>query len=280
MRDRLLASAVAVLTINSAQCAAPAQREAKDTPVSAAPVASPSTTSSATGSAALKPKATKPKVIVFVWDGLRPDSITQQNTPNLARLRDQDGVNFSNHHAVYPTFTMMNAAAFATGAYPGKHGFYGNTEYQPGASGSNADGKSIDFTQPVFTEDHGVLQALDSFNGASGLFSVPTLFQAAHAAGLRTAAIGKIGPAYLQDYRPDPELSVLLDENIAIPLRFAQGLQASGFALPANTVHFPYAAGQAVVLAPNNGKPSQATSERLVKLKDGVTPDPRSALGS
>jgi arylsulfatase A-like enzyme len=283
MRDRLLASAVAVLTINSAQCAAPAQREAKDTPVSAAPVASPSTTSSATGSAALKPKATKPKVIVFVWDGLRPDSITQQNTPNLARLRDQDGVNFSNHHAVYPTFTMMNAAAFATGAYPGKHGFYGNTQYQPGPNGNGADGTPVDFSQPVFTEDDGVLSALDSYDrsrGGRGLFAVGTLFQAAHEAGLRTAAVGKVGPAFLQDFRPAEKQSVIVDENVALPFDFARALQASGFPLPANTVHYPYPAGQVLSLAPDNGKPSAASSEKIVRLKDGVTPDPRSALGS
>jgi predicted AlkP superfamily pyrophosphatase or phosphodiesterase len=73
---------------------------------------------SASPSAAPKaaPKPPTPRVIVFVWDGLRPDSIDEQVTPNLARLRDREGTNFTAHHAVYPTFTMMNAAAFATGS--------------------------------------------------------------------------------------------------------------------------------------------------------------------
>ncbi len=239
---------------------------------------------SASANAAPVP-ARRPKVIVFVWDGLRPDSVSEQTTPNLARLRDHDGVNFTNHHSVYPTFTMMNAAAFATGAYPGHHGFYGNTEYQPGPVGKNAEGKVIDFDQPVFTEDHGVLQALDTFYGAHtpggrGLFNVNTLFETAHAAGLRTAAVGKIGPAFLQDYRLDPELSVILDENVALPLSFARGLQDAGLALPVNTTRHPYPEGQTVTLAANNGKPSAANSEKVVRLKDGVTPDPRSALGS
>jgi arylsulfatase A-like enzyme len=225
-------------------------------------------------------QARKPKVIVFVWDGLRPDSISAQTTPNLATLRDRSAVNFRDHHAAYPTFTMMNASAFATGAYAGRHGFYGNTLYQPGASGTNADGKAIDFTQPVFSEDHGVLQALDAFNGKTGLFSTETLFHAAHAAGLRTAAIGKIGPAFLQDFRPDEQLSVLLDENIAVPFAFARSLQAAGFALPVNTVRYPYGAGRSLSLAPNNGNPTAPVSEKLVKLSDGVTPDPRTALGS
>lgn len=242
----------------------------------------PSTTAS--GAPSTPPAARRPRVIVFVWDGLRPDSVSEQTTPHLARLRDHDGVNFTNHHAVYPTFTMMNAAAFATGAYPGRHGFFGNTEYQPGPTGSNGEGKAIDFTQPVFTEDHGVLQALDAFYNAgtpsSGLLKVQTLFEAAHAAGLRTAALGKIGPAFLQDYRLDPERSVILDENVALPLSFARALQSEGLALPANTEHHAYPAGQNVALAPNNGKPSAAENDKIVRLKDGVTPDPRSALGS
>ncbi len=222
-------------------------------------------------------------MIVFVWDGLRPDSVSPSTTPNLARLRDQDGVNFSDQHAVYPTFTMMNAAAFATGAYPGRHGFYGNTEYQPGASGTNADGKVIDFAQPVFTEDDGVLRTLDGYyraQGQRGLFTVQTLFEAAHAAGLHTAAVGKVGPAFLQDHRPDEALSVVLDENIAVPFGFASGLQAAGFALPVSTVRYPYPAGQVVALAADNGKPSAADTEKVVRLQDGATPDPRSALGS
>ncbi len=251
------------------------------------PAAAPSTPSAAASvnrapSAAPALAKPRPKVIVFVWDGLRPDSITEQTTPNLARLRDREGVSFSDHHSVYPTFTMMNAAALATGAYPAHHGFYGNTEYQPGPAGNNAEGKVIDFAQPVFTEDHAVLQALDAFYRAQGssLFSVETLFGAAHAAGLRTAAIGKIGPAFLQDYRPDEQRSVILDENVALPYGFARALQGAGLALPVNTAHHPYLAGQTLTLAADNGKPSAANMEKIIRLKDGVTPDPRSALGS
>ena len=240
-------------------------------------------TAAASSPAPAAVKARRAKVIVFVWDGLRPDSVSEQVTPHLARLRDLEGVNFTDHHSVYPTFTMMNAAAFATGAYPGRHGFYGNTEYQPGPAGNNAEGKAVDFAQPVFTEDHAVLQALDGFyrtQGGRGIFAVETLFEAAHAAGLRTAAIGKIGPAFMQDIRPDEERSVILDENIAAPFAFARSLQQAGMALPLNTEHYPYLAGQAISLAPDNGKPSAANSEKVIRLKDGVTPDPRSALGS
>ena len=62
------------------------------------------------------------KVILFVWDGLRPDSIDPTNTPNLYNLY-QKGVFFSDNHSTYPTFTMMNSASLATGDFPYKTGF-------------------------------------------------------------------------------------------------------------------------------------------------------------
>ncbi len=135
----------------------------------------------------------------------------------------------------------------------------------------------------MFTEDHGVLQALDGFYRAHdrrGLFAVETLFEAAHAAGLRTATIGKIGPAFLQDLRPDDALSVVLDENVALPFGFAQKLQAAHFALPANAARYPFSSGQALVLAADNGKPTASIAERQVRLADGATPDPRASAGS
>jgi type I phosphodiesterase/nucleotide pyrophosphatase len=58
--------------------------------------------------------------LVLVLDGLRPDSITAQETPHLWRLREE-GVNFPNGHAVFPTVTRANAAAIGTGVYPSKN---------------------------------------------------------------------------------------------------------------------------------------------------------------
>src|SRR5690349_23927860 len=62
------------------------------------------------------------QVVLFVWDGLRPDSISPGTTPNLAQLRDS-GVNFTDNHSTYPTFTMMNGASLATGHFPEGTGF-------------------------------------------------------------------------------------------------------------------------------------------------------------
>lgn len=219
------------------------------------------------------------QVIIFVWDGLRPDSVTPTLTPNLARLQNEQGVHFTDHHSVYPTFTMMNAAALATGSYPGHHGFFGNTEYQPGIQGHNAKGKSVDFNQPFFTEDYQILKDMDAFymgRDNADLFLVTTLFQQAHKAGLKTAVIGKSGPAFIQDYKEDGTDGVILDENLAFPLAFAKRLQKDGYPLPANIVHaYP---GDALKLADGNGDPTASTE--AMTLADKITSDPRTSLPS
>src|SRR5256885_16555300 len=117
------------------------------------------------------------RVIIFVWDGLRTDDLTPEITPNYFALA-RTGVVFADHHAVYPTFTMMNSASIATGTYPGAHGFYGNVVYAPLAKGKNAKGADIDFSAPAFIEDFVVVEPLrESYHGKITLVS--TLLQAA-----------------------------------------------------------------------------------------------------
>ncbi len=69
-------------------------------------------------------------VVVVVWDGMRPDFISEQNTPALWRLA-HEGVIFRNHHAVYPSATMVNGTALVTGVYPGRNGIIANHVYRP-----------------------------------------------------------------------------------------------------------------------------------------------------
>src|SRR5437667_1474872 len=122
------------------------------------------------------------RVIVFVWDGLRADDLTPENMPNYFRLA-RSGVVFADHHAVYPTFTMMNSASIATGTYPGSHGFYGNVVYAPNAKGKNAKGVAIDFSAPAFIEDFGVVGGVrDSYQDK--LTHLPTMLPVAQAKGL------------------------------------------------------------------------------------------------
>ncbi|HEY2394640.1 MAG TPA: alkaline phosphatase family protein [Rudaea sp.] len=211
------------------------------------------------------------RVIVFVWDGMRPDSVDGAETPNLFALARR-GTRFADNHSSYPTFTMMNAAAFATGAFSGESGFYGNTVYRPGAPARTSGGDETDMNDPVFTEDYGVLRQLDQ-NQDEHLFLIGTLFQAAQKAGLKTAVVGKSGPAFLQDYKNG---GVLLDEKAAFPLSFARELQAAHIALPA-TAPFAYADG-ALKLRNDNGDPTFQPG--IVSMADHVTPDPGDSHGA
>jgi hypothetical protein len=50
-------------------------------------------------------EARRPKnIVLFVPDGLRALSVTEESAPTMAAVRDS-GVNFKNPHSVFPTFT-------------------------------------------------------------------------------------------------------------------------------------------------------------------------------
>lgn len=220
------------------------------------------------------PPAARHRTIIFVWDGLRPDSINAVDTPNAYALMKR-GVWFSDNHSTYPTFTMINGATFATGAFPGATGFNGNYAYAPGASGKLANGATANYAAPIGTEDWAVLDGLNAYyqqNYHEPLLNVQTLFSAAQQAQLKTATVGKTGPAYIQDYSRG---GLIIDENAVFPLATAQDMQAKGFSLPVNAPNM-YAAGT-LTLAPSNGTPTTALS--LVTLNDGVTSDALDASG-
>jgi arylsulfatase A-like enzyme len=211
------------------------------------------------------------RIIIFVWDGLRADDVTPENMPNYFALA-RSGVVFADHHAVYPTFTMMNSASIATGTYPGTHGFYGNVVYAPNAKGKNAKGVAIDFSAPAFIEDFGVVEAVgDAYQGK--LTRVSTMLQAAQVKGLKTAAVGKFGAAFIQDYHRG---GIILDEDAAIPLSFAKDLQSAGYPLPKNTVN-AYGEG-ALTLAGNNADPTAPIP--IQKLNDRETANPLDRTGA
>jgi len=217
------------------------------------------------------PAPAETRVILFVWDGLRPDSMSGDDTPNLVRLRDE-GVLFEDQHAAFPTFTMINAAAFATGSYPGRTGFYGNYVWVDGPSdaGVSAQGARVDLHQPVFTEDHGVVDALDRFYGGQ-LLLVGTLFEVAQDAGLLTATVGKVGASYLQDRHRG---GFILEERLVWPRALLDELQDAGFPVPRSTLAaYPGADIDA-------GREDPTRPGPVVFLADGVTSDPTRGLTS
>ena len=135
-------------------------------------------------------------VIIFVADGLRQGSVNQTDAPTMYELR-REGINFSNSHAVFPTFTTPNASAIATGHYPGDTGDFSNTIY-PGFAISPRTGVQVPYTETPFIENDAVLGCIDEHFGGNYL-DEETLLQYAREKGFLTAAIGKLGPTLIQD---------------------------------------------------------------------------------
>src|SRR5437764_10539171 len=114
-------------------------------------------------------------VVVVVWDGMRPDFISEQNTPTLWKLA-QSGVIFKNHHSVYPSATIVNGTAINTGVYPEHSGVLANHDYLPAINAK----KSID------VETVGVVRRGDKLNDGKYL-GVPTIAELVHRNGGKTA---------------------------------------------------------------------------------------------
>src|SRR5207247_9766188 len=85
-------------------------------------------------------------VVLVVWDGMRPDFVSQENTPALWKLT-HEGVVFRNHHAVYPSATNVNGTAIATGVYPGHSGLIANHDYR--AEIDNRKSRDVDIPAVV-----------------------------------------------------------------------------------------------------------------------------------
>lgn len=122
--------------------------------------------------------------IIFVGDGLRYGSVTAENAPGLNAVKTE-GVDFANSHSLFPTITTVNGSAVATGHYIGDTGDFGNALID-------------DKGQIVQLEVDDVLRAMNAAYGGNYLGET-SLLAAAAAKGFETAAIGKTGPAAIQD---------------------------------------------------------------------------------
>ncbi len=130
-------------------------------------------------------------VILFVPDGLRAVIVDDTTAPTMAAMR-RNGVDFANSHSIFPTFTTANAAAFATGHFPGDTGDFSNVIY-PGFPVASAAGSLT-----PFLENNDIIQEIDDHLGGNYL-NEGSVLAAAREAGYSTAAIGKLGPVAIQD---------------------------------------------------------------------------------
>ena len=144
-------------------------------------------------------------LILFIPDGLRGRIVTPQSAPVMAELRDK-GVNFRNSHSLFPTFTMANGSAIASGHYLGDTGTFSNTIYTGYSSVPAGD------TVVPFIENDAVLGDIDEhFNG--DYLNEETILKMARAQGFSTAAIGKLGPTLLFDHTDRGKNTIVIDDS-------------------------------------------------------------------
>ena len=188
----------------------------------------------ALGAAAASAADGRRNLVLFVPDGLRSAMVDPQHAPAMAALKTE-GVYFRNSHSMFPTFTMPNASAMATGHYLGDTGTFSNTIYSgypvPGAGG----------TLTPFLESDPILGDVDE-HFAGDYLNEETLLRAARAQGFNTAAIGKLGPALEFDHTERTgQLTVLVDDQTGtrngIPLAawMAAPMAAAGLPIAAPT---------------------------------------------
>jgi len=194
-------------------------------------------------------------VLVLVVDGLRPDSITAEDTPALFRLR-AEGVDLVNGHAVFPTVTRVNAAAIATGTQPGTNGLVGNRMFVP----------AVDERRAFDTGNYRNFLALDRASDGRVL-EVPTLAERLHARGLVLAGVssGSTGSAFLLNPRAPAGVGALVN----------------GYLDPGHTVAYPAGVsesilsrlGPAPVKAPGGGRFDAQVNWTQRVLREYVLPE-------
>lgn len=141
----------------------------------------------ATTMAVLAAQAPAPLVLIAIFDGLRPDIVSSQHTPNIARLKEE-GVHYSRSHAAFPTVTRVNGGTLVTGMWPERHGLVSNTMYVP----------AVDPAKPFSTGEWKELLKLRDATGGRVVLT-KTLGEHLQASGLSyvAASSGSTGSAFM-----------------------------------------------------------------------------------
>jgi hypothetical protein len=145
------------------------------------------------------------RLLIMAWDGMRPDLISPDLTPNLATL-GAGGVTFDAHHAILPTVTRANAATLASGAPSAVHGLPANVFYAP----------SIDPKEPISIGEGDNVERL---RAAHGVFSATTISDVVKANGGRTAIVssGTRGCAWMLHPRRREAGDFILHPTLSTP---------------------------------------------------------------
>jgi arylsulfatase A-like enzyme len=161
--------------------------------------------------AAEAPLPASPKaahVVLVVWDGMRPNFIDAENTPNAFALA-QRGTFFANNHSFWPTTTEVNGTVLATGTFPARSTIVANKEYRP----------DIDPRGPIATDALAAIRKGDALTGGHYI-ATSTVAEIVRKAGFPTAVAGTKAVALLHDRspeRPEAPRSAIVFAGEAIP---------------------------------------------------------------
>nr|WP_290128843.1 alkaline phosphatase family protein [Hoeflea alexandrii] len=131
------------------------------------------------------------RVVIAVFDGLRPDRISEQLTPNLHRFVT-GGLWYREARSVFPSMTRVATTSFATGSHPSQHGVVNNAFFHPAISGG----------EPLDTSRAAHIRAANAWHDGE-FVEAKGLGCALAAAGKRLAVVhsGSAGSAWLLNHR-------------------------------------------------------------------------------
>lgn len=127
------------------------------------------------------------RIIVVVFDGLRPDMI-ESHMPNLHAFA-RDALWFTEARSVFPSMTRVATTSFATGHWPATHGIVNNAFHMPEV----VQGAALDTSN----FDH-----LSRLKARESVVTCESLGHALAAAGKRMGAVhcGSAGSSYLVNH--------------------------------------------------------------------------------
>lgn len=184
-------------------------------------------------------------ILIIVWDGLRPDMVTPEQTPYLYAAA-QRGVFCRASHAAFPTATRINASSLATGCYPARHGIVDNELYIPAVNPDEA----------TSCADWRALQRMADLEGGP-LLTAPTLGEILRGAGRRLACVGSGSPG----------TTYLTNSTVAGPVVNWAVAWPSGLQMRINEAHG--------AMLPDTSSASERTSFVLRVLVDVLLPEYR-----
>lgn len=131
------------------------------------------------------------RVVIAVFDGLRPDRISEELTPNLHRFVT-DALWYREARSVFPSMTRVATTSFATGSHPTQHGVVNNAFFHPAISGG----------EPLDTSRAAHIRAANAWHDGE-FVEAKAIGCALAAAGKRLAVVhsGSAGSAWLLNHR-------------------------------------------------------------------------------